>query len=83
MSDGEDTVNSEENLNKTISDYSKYVHGSGMKSLFKVVGIGRDSDVKIAMKARDGLQSVYTWERTPVHYARRLPINKSGVTNIS
>ena len=50
MSDGEDTVNSSENMENMFQMYNKYVSGSGMQAIFKVVGIGKDSDVEIGFQ---------------------------------
>ena len=47
MSDGEDTVNSEVTLDTIFEKYGEYISGSKMRSIFQVVGIGTDSDVKI------------------------------------
>src|SRR5207249_3698412 len=52
LSDGCDTVNEEEEIDKALLDGYNLVRGSGMRSIFKVVGIGRESDTRLGMRCK-------------------------------
>lgn len=52
MSDGQDTENDVQSMETTITQCGLRLAGAGLRTLFKTVAIGKDSDVSTAMKVR-------------------------------
>ena len=50
MSDGDDTVNSETKIDKTLEQYYNCVQGCGIHTIFSLVGIGKDSNTNLGSK---------------------------------
>ena len=50
MSDGQDTVNEVDVINSIIQCCGTKLNGAGVKSVFKAVAIGKQSDISVAMK---------------------------------
>lgn len=82
VSDGKDTINSDSNLNQSIDRCGKMIQGSQLSTIFKVVGIGKKSDTRIGMKARQSMQTLDFYEPEPISFCtsiRQLPMIASNM----
>eukprot|EP01113_Clastostelium_recurvatum_P046047 TRINITY_DN8013_c0_g1_i7.p1 TRINITY_DN8013_c0_g1~~TRINITY_DN8013_c0_g1_i7.p1 ORF type:complete len:1990 (-),score=647.36 TRINITY_DN8013_c0_g1_i7:109-6078(-) len=70
MSDGEDTINTDEQFQSAMERRQKMVQGAGLSTIFKVVGIGKESDTRLGMQMKLSVQTQHVWESAPCHYVR-------------
>jgi hypothetical protein len=90
MSDGADTISSENDFDQLLEKYNKMLIGCRMQvtlfffchqvvesplfeyyfsqSIFKVVGIGKESDTELGMRMKLATQTLRVYENTPCHY---------------
>lgn len=52
MTDGEDTVNSSETIECAVADANSTVRHADIECVFKVVAIGKSTDINVCMKVR-------------------------------
>ncbi len=71
MSDGADTVNETEAIDKQLNEAHALVRGARMESVFKVVGIGRESDTYLSMRCKLAVETMAAYSPTPCYYARQ------------
>ncbi|KAJ3025036.1 UNVERIFIED_CONTAM: hypothetical protein HDU68_007545 [Siphonaria sp. JEL0065] len=72
ITDGEDTFNDEPAFDKVLEKYSKMVFGAGLKTLFKVIGLGKNSNTRVGLKANMATQTLYqSAHESPVFYCQK------------
>lgn len=69
LSDGKDTVNKPESIPDRMDRLTKMVTGCTAKILFRAVHIGQ-ADTKTVMALKSGIETVYSYEESPITYVR-------------
>ncbi|KAJ3152138.1 hypothetical protein HK101_001837, partial [Irineochytrium annulatum] len=83
LSDGVDTENSDADFDKVFDDYGNRINGAGLKTMFKIVGIGSKSDTRMAIKAKLATETAPIWESSPISYCRKVHEVPLVVANLS
>ncbi|KAI8609673.1 hypothetical protein BC830DRAFT_814350 [Chytriomyces sp. MP71] len=59
ITDGVDTFNSEEQIDSVLEEYQKKVTGANLKTLFRVISIGKNSSTRICLKFHMATQTLF------------------------
>ncbi|KAI9335279.1 hypothetical protein BDR26DRAFT_866041 [Obelidium mucronatum] len=75
ITDGEDTFTDEDGVDIVLTKYNKMINGAGLNlnTLFKIIGVGKNSSTRIGLKAHLATQTLHQSAHvSPVWYCQKV-----------